>query len=348
MKPLVSIIVPSFNAERFLPAFCDSLCAQVYRNYEVLIGDDGSTDQSCNVLQPYLKDPRFRLIAWKGNAGVHHRTYQLLLEAQGKYWAYPGSDDILEPDFLESRVAIMEEEPDVILTHGPGRYVDPDGNPVAGDYQDRVLPILSQRLTGRITGERTLVMLLQHNFINTPGVLIRMASTRQILPFYSPAWWWLVDWHLWILLAATEGAFYWDATPRHRYTIHSSSNTNDPKRAATRSIEGRLAPLIALGMASRFSVSAQRVWSQYRASLYALWLRRALRLRTEGLLEQWMLDSAALAARGSAGFNLNLGLETVTRAVSILKAIKAERSATKGQIFDVSGLAEVNDPIFRI
>ncbi len=346
-RPLVSIIVPSLNAERFLPAFCDSVKAQTYGEFEVLIGDDGSTDRSCEVVEPYLKDPRFRLIKWPGNAGVHHRTYQLLLEAKGKYWANPGSDDLLEPDFLERRVAVMEAEADVIVAHGPGIYVDPDGQPVAGDYQDRILPILSKRLEGRTGGERTLEMLLQHNFVNTPAILVRMEATRQVLPFYSPAWWWLVDWHLWILLAATDGVFHWDPTPRHRYTIHQASNTHNPKRAGTRAVEGRLAPLVALGMASRYSVSAQRVWSKFRRPLYALWLRRAIRLKKEGLLQPWMLDAASLAAFGSAKFDLKLAVETALHSADILRALSAEKSAGKEQLFVVSGLAEINDPLFR-
>jgi high affinity Mn2+ porin len=70
-------------------------------------------------------------------------------------------------------------------------------------------------------------MLLQHNFINTPGILVRMSATRQILPFYTPAWWWLVDWHLWILLAATDGAFHWNPEPLHCYTVHAESNSNN-------------------------------------------------------------------------------------------------------------------------
>jgi len=347
MPPTVSIIVPSYNAEQFLPAFCDSLLAQTFTDFEVLIGDDGSTDRSCEVLHPYLQDPRFRLIRWKENAGVHHRTYQLLLEAKGEYWAYPGSDDTLGPEFLARRVVTMRAEPDVILAHGPGRYVDPAGQPVAGDYQDRILPIMSKRLAGRMDGERTLAMLLQHNFINTPGILVRMSTTRQVLPFYTPAWWWLVDWHLWILLAATDGSFHWDPEPLHCYTVHIASNSNNPKRAATRSIEGRLASLIALGMAVRFSVSAQRVWSAYRHQLYALWLRRAVRLQKEGLLEQWMLDAATLASSGSASGKIRLATELAKYSLDIMRTGKAEKDAFARQLFPVSGLAQIDDPVFR-
>ena len=59
--PLVSILVPAYNAARFLPGLCQSIQAQTYPHYEVLIGDDGSTDNTSSVMAPFLQDSRFQI-----------------------------------------------------------------------------------------------------------------------------------------------------------------------------------------------------------------------------------------------------------------------------------------------
>src|ERR1035441_5800050 len=65
--PLVSIQVPAYNAARYLPGLCQSIQAQTYPHYEVLIGDDGSSDDTLTVLAPFLKDNRFRVVRWQPN-----------------------------------------------------------------------------------------------------------------------------------------------------------------------------------------------------------------------------------------------------------------------------------------
>ena len=65
--PLVSVVVPVYNAASYLHEFCMSLLAQSHRHFEVLMLDDGSTDNSWEILQKYASDPRFRLMQWEKN-----------------------------------------------------------------------------------------------------------------------------------------------------------------------------------------------------------------------------------------------------------------------------------------
>ena len=60
--PLVSILVPAYNAARYLPELCHSIRAQTYPHYEVLIGNDGSSDNPASVLAPFLQNSRFHLL----------------------------------------------------------------------------------------------------------------------------------------------------------------------------------------------------------------------------------------------------------------------------------------------
>src|SRR5208282_6851491 len=122
--PLVSLIVPSYNAARYLKPFCESILQQTFRDFEVLIGDDGSSDNSLEILQPYLRDPRFKLIRWQPNRGMHYGVLVLLNAARGRYWCPPGTDDILEPTFLERRVPLLATRPEAVLIHGPANWID--------------------------------------------------------------------------------------------------------------------------------------------------------------------------------------------------------------------------------
>jgi teichuronic acid biosynthesis glycosyltransferase TuaG len=88
--PLVSILVPAYNATRYLPELCRSIQAQSYPNYEVIIGNDGSTDNPASVLAPFLQDSRFRLLEWEPNRGLNVAWAILLSNMKGEYWCCPG------------------------------------------------------------------------------------------------------------------------------------------------------------------------------------------------------------------------------------------------------------------
>ena len=119
LRPVVvSILVPAYNAARYLSELCQSIQAQTYPHYEVLIGNDGSNDDTVSVLAPFLKDNRFQLLDWQQNRGAHQAWTILCNAARGEYWCAPGADDVLYPSFLEKRVAVMESNPQACLVHG--------------------------------------------------------------------------------------------------------------------------------------------------------------------------------------------------------------------------------------
>lgn len=345
-NPKISVIVPTYNAANYLKDFCLSIQNQSFKEFEVLLGDDASSDSSKHVIEPFLKDDRFKYIHFSRNAGVHHRTFQLLQMAKGDYWAYPGSDDLFDQTFLEKRYNTMESNPDVVLAHGFSRYIDSDGHRLEGDWQDIYLPKIATKINGFISGKRTLEMLLQHNFINTPSVLVRKSASDIIMPFFSPSWWWLVDWDLWILLASIDGGFHFDPVPVSSYRIHYQSNTHNPEKSIVRKIEGRLAPLVSLGRARLFSTTAMKLWSRYKDDLYSAWLLRATKLSKSKNLDQWMLDTAKIASGGNAESKTLLYIEILKNSLKIYSYMKKQKTHQKNQLFRVSGLASINDPAF--
>ena len=110
VTPVISVCVPAYNAARYIGECIESVLAQTFPYFELLIVDDGSEDHTCEVVEKY-KDPRIRLIR------NHHdfiRTKNTLLqEAKGKYIAFLDSDDRMLPDRLEAQFAFMEEHPHI-------------------------------------------------------------------------------------------------------------------------------------------------------------------------------------------------------------------------------------------
>ena len=345
--PVVSLIVPSYNSARYVKPFCESILAQSFRDFEVLIGDDGSTDDSVQLLQPFLRDPRFKLIRWKPNRGMHFGVVTLLNAARGQFWCPPGTDDILEPDFLERRLPKLAARPEAVLIHGPANWIDENDRPYLTDATQRGLPEVSRRFPETLAGDRMLRILLQHNILNWPSTLVRMDITRQIMPWFSPYWVWTMDWMLWILLAATGADFIWDEKPMISYRMHSGSLSGSPHRKVLRQVERKLTPFYALRAASQFSPVAKALWTEQRTTLYRWWLVTAVALRFNGALKQRDMLLAADAYRGALPHSVWLWRELVKHGVPAALQYRREKRTSRHQLFGVGGLSLIDDPLFR-
>jgi glycosyltransferase involved in cell wall biosynthesis len=346
--PLISILVPCYNGARYLPQLCESILSQTSGDFEVLFGDDSSTDNTVEIIQPLLRDPRFKLFSWKKNRGLHHNIVFLLNQARGRYWCPPGQDDILEPRFLEKRVAMLAAHPEAVLIHGAARWIDEDGKPFTDDFTRRALPELNRRLPESLPADRMLHILLQHDILNWPSTLVRTDITRQILPFFSPNWVWAMDWTLWILLAATGHDFLWDPEPLFRYRWHSESISGSPQREGIRRVERKLAPLYALHSASIFSPLAKAVWIEQRIQFYRWWLVTAAALQWKGNLKSRDMLMAEEAFRGALPGSANLWREMAVHGLPALLQWRREKEANRRQLFQVSGLSLMDDPLFKI
>lgn len=111
MKPLVSIITPCYNSASFITPTIQSVIAQTYPNWELIIIDDQSADDTCAVVENFTsKHSNIRLIKLEKNRGVAHARNVGLAAAQGKYIAFLDSDDIWLKDKLSHQVAYMEKD----------------------------------------------------------------------------------------------------------------------------------------------------------------------------------------------------------------------------------------------
>lgn len=337
---LVSILVPAYNAARYLPELCRSIQAQTYPNYEVLVANDGSNDDTVPVLAPFLRDQRFQFLGWEENRGLNQAWAVLCSRAKGDYWCCPGADDVLYPTFLERRISTLQANPQAGLAHGPAEQIDESGRPY------RALPQLPA-LPAQLRPPRSIALLLQHNVIRQPSALVRMDVTRQVLPLFSCNWVYAPDWFFWILHAATGRDILWDAPVHLKYRIHSQSLTLLPAKAAVRHAEVALVPLCALAAGARFSSEAAELWAQWRKTLYHRWLLRALALRVRGELRREWLKQGAAAFYGTEKPGFSFWFEAVKHGAGAWANRFRERRASRSQRFQVAGIAQVNDPVFR-
>lgn len=110
---LVSIIVPVYNVEKFITETMDCVCRQTYENWELLLVEDGSRDNSVAVIEEYLQksgDGRIRLIRQPSNMGAAKARNRGLAEAKGRYIAYLDADDLWVPEKLEKELGFMQEK----------------------------------------------------------------------------------------------------------------------------------------------------------------------------------------------------------------------------------------------
>lgn len=126
---LVSIIMPSWNTARFIGKSIKCIIDQTYQNWELLIVDDCSTDNTDDVVKPYLSDPRIKYFKNEKNSGAALTRNRAMREAQGEWIAFLDSDDLWMPEKLEKQIAFMNENGYVLSYH---EYVkiDEDDKPL--------------------------------------------------------------------------------------------------------------------------------------------------------------------------------------------------------------------------
>jgi len=134
-EPLVSVIVPAFNAESFILQAIESACSQTYKNIEILVVDDGSHDRTAEIVHAIsLRDRRVRLFQ-QSHRGIAAARNRAISESQGEFIAPLDADDIWYPRKIELQIrCLMEVEPCVGLVYAWAVYIDQSGCLTGGHY----------------------------------------------------------------------------------------------------------------------------------------------------------------------------------------------------------------------
>lgn len=108
MNDLVSVIMPSYNTGKYIAESIESVLNQTYQNWELIIVDDCSTDNTVSGVKPYLTEKRVHFLENSQNSGAAITRNRALREAKGKWVAFLDSDDLWMPDKLEKQIDFME------------------------------------------------------------------------------------------------------------------------------------------------------------------------------------------------------------------------------------------------
>ena len=137
MKKKVVIGLPVYNGDNYLAAAIDSILAQSYGDFDLLISDNASTDGTEEICRAYVKrDPRIRYIRQAQNAGAAANHNLIVPMTDSVYFKWAAHDDLLAPDFLAACVDVLDRDPTVVLG-----FADHDA-----DRRGRLTPALCGRV----------------------------------------------------------------------------------------------------------------------------------------------------------------------------------------------------------
>ncbi|HEX8737337.1 MAG TPA: glycosyltransferase [Pyrinomonadaceae bacterium] len=220
-KPLVSICVLSYNHARYLPETLDSALAQTYPHVEIVVVDDGSTDDSLAIARDYEArySPRVKVYTHPNheNRGISQTINLATNSSTGAYWSVLGSDDILHKDKIEKQAAFLEAHPELGFVYCYVDYMDFEGKKLPGSFGKDIT-----------ADEDPLKSMILENFIPAMAILARREAVSRVGDhdpdlIYS-------DWDFWVrLISLYKGGFINESLSKYR--VHSDNSSIGTPRA---------------------------------------------------------------------------------------------------------------------
>jgi glycosyltransferase involved in cell wall biosynthesis len=205
-EPLVSVITPTYNAEAFISETIDSVRAQSYENWEMILVDDASSDATVNILKEYAaKDTRIKVHKLQTNSGAAIARNTAIEKATGSYIAFLDADDLWKPEKLSKQIAFMQEK-DIAVSFSSYELMDEEGKSLG-----KMIKALSKVNFSKM---------LKSNYV---GNLTGIYNAEQLGKVYMPNIRKRQDWALWLTLIKKVGAAYSLEEPLARYRVRENS-----------------------------------------------------------------------------------------------------------------------------
>ncbi|HEY8472299.1 MAG TPA: glycosyltransferase family 2 protein [Natronosporangium sp.] len=292
MGSLLTIGVPVFNGERYLATALAGIRAQTFTDFEVVIGDNGSTDRTPEIAAEFAAaDSRFRYVRRERNIGLVPNFNQLFTDTDSEFFAWHAADDLTDPEFYGACVQLLQANPDaaaatteILLMDSAGEVIGPDPEPIRGDHPDRVVRFIE--LAG-----------FNHYAQFTYGVYRRsmMERTRLMLPFF-----WTSD-RLFLAELALQGRLLRD--PRRLFFVRQHTE---------RVTLGGRANFYA-GLSAPQRGTTLRYARELRKAIELADLPPAERARLRRALRWWQLRHAHRLVRSAAGALVSAGARALRR-----------------------------------
>lgn len=187
-KPLVSVIMAAYNAEKYIGEAIESVRAQTFTDWELVIADDASTDSTGRIADEYArKEPRMRVIRLSKNSGQAIARNEAVKIARGKFLAILDADDIALPGRLEKQAAFLESRPDMAIAGSGAILIDASGKQIGSKSK----PLESARIAFKL--------ILQTQFIHSSVMMRKEAFDK--LGGYDTEYLYAEDYDLWCRMA---------------------------------------------------------------------------------------------------------------------------------------------------
>jgi len=222
---LVSVILSSYNYGEYISESIESVLNQSFKDFELIIVDDHSTDNSGEVIQEYIfGDKRIRAFFHKENRGQSNALNDGLAEAKGKFVAFVDADDVWKSSKLERQLEVLKENEDLIVW-SEGEIIDGKGRPTGEKFSRKMADpsrLHPPQKSGDIFEE-----LLYGNFINFSSLILKRENVRDVK--FDEHLKYLNDYKFEIDLAKRY-KYYFIPEPLAKYRIHEKSTvTRDAK-----------------------------------------------------------------------------------------------------------------------
>jgi len=213
--PLVSVLMPSYNHEKFVSEAIESVLNQDFDDLELIIVDDASTDTSRQIIQKYaMADSRVRVILHETNCGIAKTMNDGIAVAKGKFLADTASDDVWMKDKLSKQLAVLESDEDLIVWT-EAEVIDEYGQPMGPTWSE-----FRSDLSGKQTGDMFYDLLGRWELLIESTMLYKRANLGDIR--YDESLKYGNDIKLLLELAA-KYEFYYIPEPLAQYRIHASN-----------------------------------------------------------------------------------------------------------------------------
>lgn len=197
---LVSVVMPAYNCDRFIGAAIESVLGQTHTSHEVIVVDDGSTDNTVQIVKGF--GDKVKLIEQSHSGLPAVARNRAIAASTGGYIAFLDADDLWEPEKLARQIAIFEQHPDVGLVCGNAYHLRPE----ISDKKTDLYLKPRQGSSGSVMGD-----LLRDNFVITSTVMVERELLDQTGFFCEEPWARAIeDYDLWLRAAAMSQLFYLD------------------------------------------------------------------------------------------------------------------------------------------
>lgn len=185
-KPLVSVVIPSYNHKKYIKQAVLSVINQTYKNIELIVIDDGSEDGSKEILTALSQTHHFQFIS-RSNKGLIHTLNEALEFASGEYFTMLGSDDYFKENKIEVQIEFFQMHRDIVLCYSNLIFIDADGR------------ILKKGKTKHFKSGHVFKDLIYKNFIPLPTVMLKTSVVKAAGGFDDRFF--LEDYPLWLKIA---------------------------------------------------------------------------------------------------------------------------------------------------